>query len=370
VFLSNRIPERNRLVCVLSVGLGSGIKANVLASMTATMALKYVSSDIDIRKASEIIMETLPVCSKRRIGYATFTIVDIEQDGFVRVIEYDNPPYVLVRGREKMQVAKSRFSISTPQTGLRDLYYSSFEAREDDRLVLLTDGITQSGMGSREMPVGWTDRQAADFIYVACITEPCISARKLSRTVVERALRNDRSTAHDDMSCAVINFRSPRRALVVTGPPFNPEHDAPMARLVSGFNGTRIICGGTTANIIARELREKITVDLQNLDPVIPPPSRMRGIDLVTEGTITLSRAADVLECGQAPESLKSNPAVQLTRLLLDSDIIEFVVGTKINDAHQDPSLPVELDIRRNLVRRIVRLLNEKHMKSASMRFI
>jgi len=187
---------------------------------------------------------------------------------------------------------------------------------------------------------------------------------------VERAFRNDRNTAHDDMSCAVINFRRPRRALVVTGPPFNPEHDAQMARMVTDFSGTRIICGGTTANIIARELCRQITVDLHNLDPVIPPPSRMQGIDLITEGTITLSRAAEMLERGQAPESLKPNPAVQLARMLLDSDIIEFVVGTKINDAHQDPSLPVELDIRRNLVRRIVRLLNEKHMKSASMRFI
>ena len=370
VFLSNRLPERDRLVCVLCDGLGSGIKANVLATMTATMALKFVSADIEVRKAAEIIMETLPVCSQRKIGYSTFTIVDIEPEGRVRIIEYDNPPCVLIRGGKKTEVSKKKISIETKQIGTRDLWYSSFTAQENDRVIMLTDGVTQSGMGSREMPLGWTDGKAADFIFVTCMTEPGISARKLSRAVVQRALRNDRDTARDDMSCAVINFREPRRTLVLTGPPFDAQRDREMAAQIGDFKGTKIVCGGTTANIIARELKRKIAIDLSEPDPHIPPPSRMEGVDLITEGTLTLSRVMEILEQGTPPESLKQNPAVRMVRLLLDSDIIEFVVGTKINQAHQDPNLPVELDIRRNLIKRIVRLLNEKYVKSAHLRFI
>ncbi len=157
---------------------------------------------------------------------------------------------------------------------------------------------------------------------------------------------------------------------MLTGPPFDQDRDSEIAGLIRDFSGMKIICGGTTANIVARELKRSIDIDLSELDPQIPPPSRMEGVNLITEGTITLSRVAEHLENGDAPESLKQNPAVQLVRLLLESDIIDFVVGTKINEAHQDPNLPVELDIRRNLIRRIVRLLNEKYMKAATIRFI
>jgi len=355
---------------VLSDGLGSGIKAHVLATMTATMALKYVSADIAVKKASEIIMETLPVCSRRKIGYATFTIVDVEHDGQVRIIEYDNPSYVLIRQGKKATMEKSAIEIQTKQLGKRELRYSSFTAQVGDRLVLVTDGVTQSGMGEKEMPLGWTENKAADFITVACMTEPGISARKLSRSVVQRALRNDGDRPKDDISCAVVNFRKPRHALLLTGPPFDQGRDSEIAALIRDFSGIKIICGGTTANIVARELKRSIDVDLSELDPQIPPPSRMDGVHLITEGTITLSRVAEHLENGDVPESLKQNPAVQLVRLLLESDIIDFVVGTKINEAHQDPNLPVELDIRRNLIRRIVRLLNEKYMKAATIRFI
>ncbi len=370
VFLSNRVPGADRLVCVLSDGLGSGIKANVLATLTATMAMKYVCEDIDLKRASEIIMETLPVCSRRQIGYATFTIIDVEAGGQARIIEYDNPGCVLVRGGRREAIEQKAIQIETAQLGSRELRYSAFTARQGDRLVLVTDGVTQSGMGSREMPVGWTASRAADFITVACKTEPDVSARRLSRMVVERAGRNDGGRPKDDISCAVIGFRQPRKALLITGPPYDRDRDSELAALISDCSGSAVICGGTTANIVARELGRPIDLDLSTLDEDIPPASRMMGAALVTEGTLTLSRVAQYLESGGAPEGRKNNPAVQLTRLLLDSDIIEFVVGTRINEAHQDPNLPVELDIRRNLIRRIVRLLNDRHLKQASLRFI
>ena len=158
--------------------------------------------------------------------------------------------------------------------------------------------------------------------------------------------------------------------MVLTGPPINRARDTKMAAMISDFPGTKIICGGTTANIVARELGGKIEVDLTEFDPVIPPPSRMSGVDLVTEGTITLSKTAELLESGAEPEGLKGNAATRLLGHFLESDVIRFVVGTKINDAHQDPNLPAELDIRRNLIKRIVSLLETKHLKEASIQFI
>ena len=111
VFLSQRDKDDDRIVCILADGLGSGIKANVLATLTATMAMKYVTSDIDPQKAAEIIMATLPVCSTRKIGYSTFTIIDILPDRQVKIIEYDNPPYMLISGGKQVEVEKQKFTI-------------------------------------------------------------------------------------------------------------------------------------------------------------------------------------------------------------------------------------------------------------------
>ncbi|MHC5082995.1 MAG: SpoIIE family protein phosphatase [Planctomycetota bacterium] len=370
VFISNRLANEGRIVCVLADGLGSGIKANVLATLTATMAMKYICSEMDIRQAAEVIMETLPVCSQRKIGYSTFTIVDIRNDGTIRVVEHDNPPYVLLRGSKQTPVEKTKLEINTTHLGRRELSYSCFEAQKGSRLVVYSDGVSQSGMGSMKMPLGWTDEHAATFITDRVQRLPEISARQLSKETVTKALGNDRYAAKDDISCAVINFRKPRKLLVLTGPPIDPARDKMLAEQIANFDGRTAICGGTTANIVARELGRSVQVNLSLFDPAVPPASTIKGVDLVTEGTLTMSKAADILEKGDDPEQMQSNAAVKLVDALLQSDIIEFVVGTKINQAHQDPNLPVGLDIRQNLLRRITGLLNSKYMKETRLNFI
>jgi hypothetical protein len=184
------------------------------------------------------------------------------------------------------------------------------------------------------------------------------------------ARRNDAYYSKDDTTCAVIYFRSPRKTLIITGPPIDKQRDVELANIVREFPGKKIVCGGTTANIIARELNVTISTDLcgHNLD--VPPISKMEQVDLVTEGILTLTRSVEILTKELHPEKLPNDAAVQLVKILLESDIIQFVVGTKINDAHQDPNLPVELDIRRNLIKKFVALLNDKYLKEASFKLI
>lgn len=365
VFMSQRNDKEDRIVCVLADGLGSGIKASVLATMTATMAVRLVSAEnVNIQKVSETIMNILPVCSVRKIAYSTFTIVDIQETGLVRIIEYENPAAILLRRGKRLQLDKAEVP------GSRTLSSGSFMAREGDRVVLYSDGVSQSGMGMARMPFGWTAEKAEEFVLTTCRNDPKISAHRLAQALVERALANDSAVAKDDTTCAVISFRSPRNLLVLTGPPIDTKRDADMAALVREFPGKKAVCGGTTANIVARELDREVEVDLTVLDPEIPPLSYMKEVDLVTEGMITLGRVAALLEEGKRPATGKINAAARLVKLLLDSDIIEFVVGTKINEAHQDPNLPVELDIRRNIVKKITRLLNERYLKKASLRYI
>lgn len=370
VFLSQRDSDDGRIVCVLADGLGSGIKANVLATLTATMAMKYVTSDIEPQKAAEIIMATLPVCSIRKIGYSTFTIIDILPQRQIKIIEHDNPAYILLRGGEVVNIEKKRFMIQTATVGEREILCSDFTAEENDRIIVFSDGVSQSGMGTDVMPLGWMHTGAADFVARCCKNAPLISARQLSKKVVDRAIKNDGLKAKDDISCAVISFRNPRKTLVVTGPPFDKKNDEVLARKFEEYEGKKVICGGTTAGIIARLTKRDIQLDLSKLWPDIPPMSKMSGAELVTEGTLTLSKALELLKSGKDPDRLPADPAVMLVKLLLDSDIIHFIVGTKINEAHQDPSLPEALDIRRNLLKSMVQVLNEKYLKQAKMELL
>ena len=200
---------------------------------------------------------------------------------------------------------------------------------------------------------------------------PHISARELSRLLVAEAEEVDGLSAKDDITCGVVYFRSPRQLLVMTGAPFNRAHDDDLAKMAEKTSGRKVICGGTTANIISRLLNRPIQIDMrQQLDPKVPPSARMEGFDLVTEGTLTLGEVARLLEEGFAPEDMKSNAAVRLASMLLDSDIVKFAVGTRINEAHQDPNIPVELDLRRNIVKRIAVLLESKYMKRVLIQYL
>jgi len=371
----SRKTAQGRVISVLSDGLGSGVKAGVLATLTATMAAEFIARDIPIRRAAGIIMKTLPVCKVRKISYATFSIVDIDRSGAVRIIEYDNPPYALVREGGLLEPAKGdieversgRAGAAQPVARMR---YSEFRARPGDRIVLFSDGITQSGMGTKARPLGWGIAEARGFVLGELARDPGLSARELARSVVRQALANDAYSAKDDASCGVIYFREPRRLLVMTGPSIDRGRDAAMAADFDRFPGRRIVAGGTTATIVARELGLPLKLSLKGLDHSLPPSSEMPGAEIVTEGIITLGKVAELLEGPGESEEARPSPASRIVSLLLDSDLIDFIVGTKINEAHQDPTMPEGLEIRRNIVKRIASLLEERYLKETSVRFI
>lgn len=374
VFLSQKNPKDGRVITTLSDGLGSGIKAGVLATLTATMATKFIANDMSIRRAAEIIMNTLPVCKDRGISYATFTLVDIEPDATVRIMEYDNPPYVLVRQETVIEPIKDitpiqRKDASTAPKREALLHYSRYQARPGDRLIFFSDGVTQSGMGSPCYPFGWGSGNVQDFILREIHDNQLVSARELARTVVQEASLHDGYRPKDDITCGVIYFRNPRDLLVVTGPPLLKERDSELARIFNLFEGEKIICGGTTANILSRELERPITVNLKDFDPKVPPCSQMEGAAMVTEGIITMGAVSEILEHDGDTEGMKPNAATRIVEHFLNCDRIWFVVGTKINEAHQDPTMPVELEIRRNVVKKIAALLQDKYLKETHIQY-
>lgn len=371
VFLLDRDKTQNRIVCTLSDGLGSGVKANVLANLTATMGQRFVLNSVDITRAAKKIMMTLPVCSERKISYATFSIMDISDGGRVRVIEYDNPLCILHRGGKVVDVESEEIPLESRIGDRKEqITYSEIDMLSGDRLLFFSDGVSQSGMGTASFPLGWRRNDLIRFVNNTISDDRNISARDLSRAVVRQGRQNDCHAPKDDITCGVVYFRKPRHTLIVTGAPMKEKKDSYLGETFKNFEGKKIISGGTTASIIGRELDRPITVDLSRLDKKIPPQSIMDGADLVSEGMLTLSRVVQILENREDGDMGNRNAATDMVDIFLDSDRVHFIVGTKINEAHQNPDMPVEMGIRRTIVQRIIRALEENYLKETSLEYL
>jgi len=370
VFLSRRLNDENRIIAVLSDGMGHGVKANMLSTLTATMALNFTLEHKEIHRIAEIIMNTLPVCSERKMSYATFTIVDIEFDGNVRILEYDNPQTLIMRGSKVFEPQWTCVMLEGEKNAGKEIKSCEFTPEKEDRIIIFSDGVTQSGLGGGKYLFGWGRENVMDYITEIISHEADIAAPGLAHKVVNMANVNDGYLSQDDTSCAVIYFRQPRKLLICTGPPFEDSNDKILAQKIEKFEGRKIICGATTGDIIARELDRKIVDTFDFDDPDLPPISLMDGVDLVTEGILTLGKVTEILKKYSNSTRLTKGPADRIVQMLIESDEINFVVGTRINIAHQDPSLPVELEIRRTVVKRIARILEDKFLKEVNFTYI
>jgi hypothetical protein len=370
VFLYRYIREEDRVITVLSDGMGHGVKANMLATLTSTMALNFTREHKDADRIAEIIMNTLPVCSERKISYSTFTILDIESNGRISILEYDNPSSIILRGNRIHDPEWKKVKLESGKHAGKILRKCSFHPQKEDRVIICSDGVTQSGMGSESLPFGWELENVSSYASSLVSGESSISAVTLAGKIVTMAHKNDSYKARDDISCAVIYFRDPRKLLLCTGPPYEKEKDKDLALKVKDFKGKVILCGGTTADVVARELNRKIVDELIFEDPELPPESFLQGIDLVTEGILTLQKVNEILKTYNNSIRLGKGPADKIVKMIMESDEIQFIVGTRINIAHQDPNLPVDLEIRRTVVKRISRLLEEKWLKKVSLEYI
>ncbi len=356
--------EQQRYVLVVSDGLGSGVKANILSQMTATMAARFVSSDLELPASLGVMMDALPVCQVRKISYATFTIIDSTLNGETRVVEMGNPPCMLVRDGEFVDFDSE--TITSPGWDGRKISVSNIKIAPGDRLVVLSDGITQAGLGSKSNKLGWRVKGCSEYLRQKVRESADLSARQIARGVVKKAATYEPDGyPHDDMTCAVMYYRKPRQILLMTGPPFRESSDAAWAQKLIDFSGRKIVCGGTTANILARELNLPIQTRLKPSGG-LPAMSVMKGVNLVTEGILTLTRVVSLLEKNEVDNS----PASAIVEELKNHDVICLCVGTKVNEAHQDPTLPAELDIRRNIIKRISSLLEDKYLKEVKIEYL
>ncbi|MDR2300581.1 MAG: serine/threonine-protein phosphatase [Deltaproteobacteria bacterium] len=358
-FLSRRYLEEGRLIAVLSDGLGSGVKASILSRMTATMLLGFIEEYTDARKAATIVMNSLPVCQVRHLNYSTFSLIDCDDEGRVRVLEEGNPDFLWFRGSKPLLAPFDYLeSHAFPERRMK-LY--DFEVIQGDRLVFVSDGVTQAGLGQPGPKNAGLGRDGLlDFLKVLLERHYVVDSLRLSKHITSMALNlSPNHQAVDDISASVVHFREPRRCLIFTGPPFEKARDAYYADAFARFKGPKAICGGTTAQFLSRELKRPLIYGRESRGG-LPPDLGMEGVELVTEGLLTLNRVIKYLETDDLKQS---DPAGALVRFMLSHDIIHVMEGTGINMSNFDPSQIHDFDIRRNVIKRLTQVLQTKHLK-------
>ena len=401
VFLLDRSPGSNIITATLSDGLGSGVKANVLASLTTHMANKLSFSPIDLDHSAAIIMDTLPVDKEKGISYSTFTIAKVvfsDDKSFIRVgvIEYDNPESLRFSGSTPVDLKRKATVLNRKNAVKREVVFSSqFDMKVGDRLIFFSDGVAQSGVSLGELPVaakrpsvygakaparpvrnesgvgamGWGEANVRKFVADVISKQPEISARMLSREIVTQAYKFDKYKANDDITCVVVYVRKPRRTLIVTGAPRSKESDKRLGDIIRNYEGNVIVCGGTTAKIVARELGKDVKSD-RSPSGNLPPASIIEGVDLVTEGMLTLSAVSERLRKKDLLKNMPEDPAKRIIKILRETDQVQFVVGTKINDDTDDPTTAAKIGVRFPLIEQMTRSLEQNYLKEVEVKYL
>jgi len=338
----------------LSDGLGSGVKANILATLTTRIAMRLLENQLPLAEVVETLGRTLPVCQVRKLAYSTFAIAQFFRDGRARVVEFDTPRPVLLRKRKQVSLSYEERVI-----GGKKIFQAFFPLELGDWIVFVSDGVLNAGIGG-VYPLGWGWEQTAQ--YLEQHAHPELSAQDLAEKVAGTVEELYAGAPGDDVSVIVIKVRHKLVATVFTGPPVDKAGDE---KLVSRFTerpGLHVVCGGTTAQIVSRHLGQPLDVDLETMRPDVPPLARMENVDLVTEGILTLTRANELLQSGASKEAVRfrTDGAAALVRLLLDVDHVHFIVGLAANPAHQNPALPVQLGMKLAVVREIAEELGRR----------
>jgi hypothetical protein len=328
----------------LSDGLGSGVKANILATLTTRIAMHMLENDLPLDEVVQTLSETLPVDTVRKLAYSTFAIAQFFRYGAARVVEFDSPPAILLRNRKLQHIVYDERSIKG-----KNVKETVLELKEGDWVIFVSDGVLNAGIGG-VYPLGWGWEQAARFLEGHAHHD--LSAEDLAEKMAETVEELYVDAPGDDVSIAVIKVRHKLVATVFTGPPANKETDEQAVSKFLRRAGKLAICGGSTAKIVARHLGQSLEVDLDTITPEVPPLARLKGIDLVTEGILTLTRVNGLLRSGAEKKTVRfqTDGASCLLRLLLEADQIHFIVGQSVNPAHQNPDLPNQLDIRQSVV--------------------
>ena len=341
--------NENSTVIVLADGLGSGVKASILSTLTSKIISTMMAEGLPLEECVSTIAATLPVCSVRGVAYSTFTIIHIKNNDIAEIIQYDNPHVIIIRDDINYDYPKTEMNI-----GGKKIFRSTIKLQENDIFVAMSDGCPHAGIGVL-YNFGWKREDIIEFIET--IAPAGYTAKTLSTMLVDECNKLYGGKPGDDATACVVRIRKREPMNMLFGPPADRDDADRMMSLFFSKEGKHIICGGTTSSIAAKYLGKELRPTLNFEKSDVPPIAEIDGVDLVTEGVITVNKvleyAKDYLGDNEFYEhwSFKRDGASLISRLLFEEATdINFYVGRAINPAHQNPDLPINFSIKMNLV--------------------
>lgn len=341
--------QENTSVIVLADGLGSGVKANILSTLTSKIISTMMANQLSIEECVSTIASTLPVCQVRKVAYSTFTIIRIVNYEYAEIYQYDNPHLIFIRDGQSMDYLESSLEIDG-----KTIYKSKIDLKENDTFVMFSDGVIHAGVGEH-LNFGWLRENVIDFMNV--IYDNAYSAKTLATLLTDKCNSLYGNHPGDDTTICVVKIRQRQPMNLLIGPAKNPEDDEKMLSLFFSKEGKHIVCGGTTSTIVSRYLDKPVMMDSEYIDKDVPPTASIEGVDLVTEGVLTINK---VLEYAKSylnnndkyyDWSYKRDGASMISRYLFEEATdIHFFVGRAMNPAHQNPELPINFNIKMHLI--------------------
>ena len=358
----------NSLTLVLADGLGSGVKANILSTLTSKILSTMIENGMPIEECVDTIVKTLPVCSVRKVAYSTFTIIHVEENTTATLIQFDNPNVILLRGGKHWDYPTTSRVIEG-----KTILESKFPLQLNDMMIAMSDGAIWAGVG-QSMNFGWQRDNVVEF--AERMYEDTLSAKMMAALIVDECNRLYAGEPGDDTTVAAVRVRERKPVNLMIGPPADPADVGKMMALFFAKEGKKIVCGGTTSKLAANYLHEDVVTSLDyGTDPDIPPTATIKGVDLVTEGVITLSRVVEYANVFLNNSdlanlwSLQTDGASRIAQYLFEyATDISFFVGRAINPAHQNPDLPITFGIKIQLVKQLSEAL-EKMGKRVSVSY-
>lgn len=341
---------------ILSDGLGSGVKANILATLTARIASGLLRRQVSIEQVISTIADTLPVCRSRGLAYSTLVVLQVRDDGFVRAFEYDSPEILMFRDDKLVAITRKEREICG-----RRVMESSFHTEQDDLIVMVSDGIIHAGVGGL-FALGLGKAGLLEHL-----TNPCTSgltSEQLADKVIDLADACYLSCPGDDCTAVVVKVRAPQQVTVMTGPAPNSGDDERMVEtlLHSSRTAFKVVCGGTTAQIVSRVSGKSLETSIDYVDPRVPPVATIEGVDLVTEGILTLNLCYQLLRSAIDGDEMprQIDGATLLAKQLWNAEEVSFLVGRAVNPAHANLEQLVHLAPRAHIIDKIARLLRRR----------
>ena len=350
--------NENSTVLVLADGLGSGVKASILSTLTSKIISTMMAEGLPLEECVSTIAATLPICSVRGVAYSTFTIIHIIDNETAEIMQYDNPLVVLLRNGENYDYPKTELNIDG-----KKIYKSTISLQENDIFIAMSDGCPHAGIGLA-YNFGWRREDIIEFMKT--FADVGYTAKTLSTMLVDECNKQYGYHPGDDATACVVRIRQREPMNLLFGPPRNPDDCNRMMSLFFSKEGKHIVCGGTTSSIVAKYLGKPVKATLNFEQSDVPPIATIEGVDLVTEGVITINKvieyAKDALSDNEKYEiwSVHRDGASMICRLLFEEATdINFFVGRAVNPAHQNPDLPINFNIKMNLVEELCTCLKQ-----------